>query len=180
MWAVRRPEPMLPKRLPLRGYDLWCGHYQAVWAFGVLSLLLIWTITSAIGEFRLSGALYIAFFAALFWTPIWLLWKRQNNVLNMEIAHTKDLAASNYSKVMSLAASEKWDIWKDEPYVSLQLRVRPGWFDFTWGELVSVYFEGADVAMNCICDPYVSKPSLASWGRRDEHLAKVKETLRVA
>jgi hypothetical protein len=97
----------------------------------------------------------------------------------MKHFRTRHLAAENYERVLALATREKWAASVQEPGAQLRLHVKPGLLAPTWGEMITIYFEGNDIAVNCICDPHVSRPSLTSWGRNEDHLSKIKDCLVV-
>ena len=107
-----------------------------------------------------------------------LVLKRQLRVLALERHETRHEAEENRRRLLLLAKKEGWRVSvADAAHVRLHVPAR--WNDLCWGEMVSVFLHGNWVALNSICDPTRSSPSLASFGRNARNVERVKDALEI-
>jgi ABC-type multidrug transport system fused ATPase/permease subunit len=94
-----------------------------------------------------------------------------NRTLRYQLIRTTHSAEENFHAVVSLAHRENWKIKVKRTGF---IRAKVGGFPKTmsWGEQVSVQFDGNDVYVNSICDPD-ERPSISSYGQNAENVESV-------
>ena len=173
----------LPTKLPVSGWN-WYGHYSLPIQFaGIVLVLFGWvlfvTLSNPEHAVPTSGEIGgLGLVSACLLTIAGLVVRRQRRVLALEHYETHEDAGENFRRLIALASNEGWKIGVADPG-HLQMHVPARWRDFCWGEMVSVFLERNNVALNSICDPTKSKPSIASFGRNALNVDKVKTALQI-
>ena len=173
----------LPTRLSLTGWD-WLGHYGFPIQLPGLAAVMVGSVLFVIpskpesavdtaSEWSGLAALVICFMGVAA-----LVLKRQRRVLALQHYETRQDAEENRRRLLVLAKNEAWRVGvADSAHVRLHVPAR--WSDLCWGEMVSVFLDGNCVALNSICDPTKTRPSLASFGRNARNVERVKDALGI-
>lgn len=173
----------LPTKLPVSGWT-WYGHYSLPIQFAGMVLVLVGCVLFVVpsnpehavptsGEIGGLGLLSVCMLAVA-----GLVVRRQRRVLALEHYETPEDAKENFRRLIALASKEGWRISVADPG-HLRMHVPARWSDPCWGEMVSVFLERNIVALNSICDPTKSNPSVASFGRNAKNVEKVKTVLQI-
>ncbi len=101
-----------------------------------------------------------------------LLYWHLNRSLRYRMVRTNHSAEENFHSVVSLAHRQNWKIKTKRASSFIQAKVGGFPKTMSWGEQVSVQFNGFDVYVNSICDPD-EPPSLTSFGQNAENIQSV-------
>jgi len=169
---------MLPLKLQLRGWD-WFGHYRFPIFLAAIAVTLLYCALFVPSPVPGETGTDLAVLAILPVVASMFIALRQRRVLGLQHYATHGDANSNFKLVVELARAEGWKPGEYQSEKFIRLHVPACWSDLCWGELVTVVFDGNDVAISSICDPTKANPSLTSWGRNAGNLEKVKHVLRI-
>ena len=100
----------------------------------------------------------------------------QNRSLRYQRIHTTHSAEENFHSVVSLAHRENWKIKTKRTSEFIQAKVQGFPKTLSWGEQVSVQFDGNDVYVNSICDPD-ERSSISSFGQNTENVESVVKAI---
>lgn len=107
-----------------------------------------------------------------------LLYKLQRNRLNFKIIET-NLNREQLEKIIDQVAKElKWEIFTDEKRI-VEAKTFPNFFSGSWGEQITILFDGQQVLINSICD-LDKRSSLVSMGRNRKNMKRLVEEIKKA
>ncbi|MFI4979154.1 MAG: hypothetical protein ACHQIO_02285 [Nevskiales bacterium] len=156
---------MQKKQLHLKGWD-WSNHFSPVGLLVAISVGFAW-IAIHTSKFLLCG-LGCALFAAFALLGVWF----QRRALRFTDIRTSNSAQQNYSAIMAILVAEHWRLGHHKQGKSMVIHTPPSWF--SWGERVTLLFEGSSVLANSICNPNLQS---AAFGRNSRNIRVIRNAV---
>jgi len=152
------------------------AHYIGVKKIAIMpllfGLLLLWSIIT--GGTIIHISLVMIFFFLLAFT-LFLFFNQWNRLAFKTI--TTPLSRSEINLIIEEVAKElKWKVNVNNKNIAKAFTY-PSFFSGSWGEMITIIFDGETVMINSICNPR-ARPSLSAMGRNRKNeqrfLKKIK------
>lgn len=107
-----------------------------------------------------------------------MFYRLQRNRLKFKIIHT-NLTREEIDPIIEKVANElQWIIVIDNKKAIIA-KTQPSFFSGSWGEQITILFDGKKTLVNSICDPD-KKSSVVSMGRNKQNMNKLVEEIERA
>ena len=162
-------------RMVLSG-DPWMTHYMLTLMPGAISLM--WLVL-VIAKFRRGDSDFqpVVIFELVFGCLSLLAWKAKWHDLQFKRYATQSDPISNCNVIRAFAEFHGWEVQRDDEASLLQIGIPKAQSWGTEGEVLTVFFRGSEVFVNCMPYPDGRSTAPSAWTPAKRRMRTVAEAV---